>query len=343
MTASLLALAAAVATVVVYAVLADRMDYATVHRRQLDVWAALAGFACLTTILYGAADVRRSSAARAGLDGIDGQSPEIVYRQEAVVLEREPAAVDTGDYFGDTVVIIEPGTQPGTVDQAAASPGGGPVTPLEADAYSDPRPDGRVWATDQPLVLVEDAVDSRGVYTPALGTDPQSSPTPTVGQIVIVATEKPAEPRYPTAPPPTQVPPTDAPAPRATATPHCGDPEDIEVGLEVAYARLLEGRDPQTVEYRAQVVNRSVFPVKLVDILVTIESQDVGAEQFGHAARQDVMVEPSVLFSLDGDVELKKSPSPFGTTQLCVSFVTETCGRSVPYQVTKRCLAVDGF
>ena len=46
---------------------------------------------------------------------------------------------------------------------------------------------------------------------------------------------------------------------------------------------------------------------------------------------------------LDGRVELAKRPSPFDLTQLCVSFVPETCGRSVPYRITKHCLTTRGF
>ena len=59
MVATLVALAGAVVTVVFYVVTADRLDYATVQRRQLDLWVAVIGLGCLVTMLLGAADVRR--------------------------------------------------------------------------------------------------------------------------------------------------------------------------------------------------------------------------------------------------------------------------------------------
>jgi hypothetical protein len=317
------------------------MDYATVHRRQLDVWAALAGFACLTTILFGAADVRRSTRLELEPPDLSEQRPEIVYRQEPVELARDEVRTEALDSVGETIVIVASEYLPPQRLVARALPTQPAYDRGAAGDAASRRDETR--PTSAPSVLVEELPEPRGVYTPSLAIDPLASPTPTAGQIVIVATELPEATREPTAPPPTHMPPTDVPPLPATPTPHCGDPEDIDIELKVVEARLDRGLDPLGVRYSAQAHNRSAFPVKLVDILVTIESQDVGAEQFGHEAWQDVAVESGVLYSLEGNVELKKSPSPFGTTQLCVAFVTETCGRSVPYQVTKHCIAVEGF
>jgi hypothetical protein len=146
-------------------------------------------------------------------------------------------------------------------------------------------------------------------------------------------TDRPVEPRQP----------TPVPSPWVTPTPFCGDPRAIVLDLDVLDASLERSGGAQAVRYRAQVHNRSTFPVRLRDITVTLEGRDNTSERFGHERLSDVQVEPSVVHAVEGLLTLEKSPSPFGSAQLCVSLVTETCGQSLPYHATKRCIAARGF
>lgn|GEM_PF-2453886 len=343
MTASLVALAAAVVTVVAYALLADRLDYATVHRRQLDVWAAMAGFVCLTAMLYGAADVRREARMQRMSPDAAATPSEVVERHEPVPLRVDDSGGGVVEKSDESVVIVA--VVPGTDDDQVQPRSSGVVETLLLRRGGDREVDA-AEEFESPAVAVptQDLPLAQEVLTPSLGAPMFSTPPlPTQAPVVVVATESAQPPPQPTSPPATQAPPTASPQPLPTATPHCGDPADIDVTLQVVYARFDRQAEPPRVGYEARVTNHSTFPVRLVDILVSVESRSVGAEQFGHSTLRDVDVEAGVVYSLAGEVELTKSPPPFGTSQVCVSFVTETCGRSLPYQITKHCKAAGGL
>ncbi|MCE7938743.1 MAG: hypothetical protein DYG90_09230, partial [Chloroflexi bacterium CFX6] len=61
MVAVLFGLSVAVVTACAYTILSERMDYASVHRRQLDAWAAMAAVTCLVGILFGGAEARSAA------------------------------------------------------------------------------------------------------------------------------------------------------------------------------------------------------------------------------------------------------------------------------------------
>lgn len=334
-------LASAVVLAVAYVVLAERMDEGSLARRQLDAWVFVAGVGCLVVMLTGGASVSRARHLAMQRVVTVSEGPMVVERTQPVSLYRD--AVGRREVTEPDVAVGAPEElrvaplAADTGEQAVEADGGAPYVALRGE-----RPTvAEVPAVQPPLVPVTDAPLPGGVYTPSLAVLPPVG-TPAVEAVVIAPpTARPIPPA--TDVPPSPAPPTPEPSPWPSPTPFCGDPRDIVVDLEVLDASIERGAEAPTVRYRAQVHNRSTFPVTLVDVLVTLEGRDSGSERFGHVRLPDVQVEPSVVHALEGTMTLTKSPSPFGTTQLCVSLVTETCGRALPYHLTKRCTGARGY
>lgn len=348
MVATLLALGCALLTVVAYGVAADRLDYATVQRRQLDVWVATIGFVCLVTILYGSAEVRRAeSPVGTAVPFLATEAPAVARHAEPdlhrVTLPEQPAAAI------DTSIVPQ---VVASADQASSQAAGNEQADSAYYVFRRPRPDvvptAPSWApppTAPAMPSPPGELTWQGVLTPMLEALPIATPTIRFESIAVpspAATDVPREPTV-AAPPPRPMPtlPVQLP-PLATPTPQCGDPQDIRVELVVLDAYVDRDGTSLGVTYRAEVRNRSAFPVTLTDISAVAESGEV-SQRYGHRALPSVALEPGVLHRLDGRVELTKSPSPFEMSVMCVSFVPETCGRSVPYRLTKHCLTTRGF
>jgi hypothetical protein len=350
MFATLMALGGAVVTVLLYAVAAERMDYATVQRRQLDLWVAAIGFGCLVTILYGAAEVRRTNGAVPTPAPMAATRPPLVTRHFAPDLHRGTVPSDPAAAGDEAVAAQAVATDNGAPISSAATEPAAPyyhgIGWRRPTAVSLPGPQP-VAPASLPVASAVSMPSWRGVFTPVLEVLPLATPMPPGHEIPIATLAATALPRDPTDVPPPQRPlptePPDVGPPLPTATPYCGDPQDIRVTLDVVDAFVDRGGDTLAVGYRAEVRNASAFPVTLVDIAAVVESRDVGSERFGHQSVSDVALEPGVLHRLDGRVELTKSPPPFDLTRLCVSFVPQTCGRALPYRITKHCFDTRGF
>jgi hypothetical protein len=346
MAATMLALTGATLTVVIYAVVTDRMDYATVQRRQLDLVVALVGFLCLSTIIYGVADVRREQRQLLAASPTAVDRPAIILRQGAVAL-----SPDDGASAAQPVADIAPDVAPTSVgvdSGASGEPSGADAGYYFERAPRLPtrtvRPGEILAATHTPTPLAHAWPAWRAVITPVIQILPLATPSPTSLPEAMSSPVVIPIPRDPTPDPPTVVPTAEEPPPPpASPTPHCGSPDDIRASVQVVDVGIDRQTSPPTIRFRAEARNGSAFPITLRDVSVVVESGDPGSEQFGHVSPRDVAVEPGVIHVFEGIVVLTKAPSLFESTQVCVSFVTETCGRSVPYRVTKHCLAAHGF
>lgn len=341
MATTIAGLASAVVLAVAYVVLAERMDEGSLARRQLDAWVFVAGVGCLLVMLTGGASVSRARHLAIQRVGMLPEGPMVVEREKQVSLYRD--AIGERDAAEPEAALRAPSEArdaPLAADDGEVAVVAGGAAPYVALRGERPRvTDGP--ALQPPLAPVADAPLPGGVYTPALAAQPPDATPPVQAVVIAPPTARPIPPA--TDLPPTPAPPTPEPSPWPSPTPFCGDPRDIVVDLGVLDASIERGGEAPTVRYRAQVHNRSTFPVTLADVLVTLEGRDSGSERFGHVRLPDFQVEPSVVHALEGTMTLTKSPSPFGTTQLCVSLVTETCGQALPYHLTKRCTGARGY
>ncbi|RIL06550.1 hypothetical protein DCC79_15370, partial [bacterium] len=181
--------------------------------------------------------------------------------------------------------------------------------------------------------------DPSGLYVPVT---PEPPATPAVSRVVIVTLAPPT----PTPEPPTATAePTLAPTVEPAPTAFCGPPNAMRLVLDVDGAQADRRSEPQGVSFRSTVRNDSAFPVSLTGLVITAQDSRSGADQFGSDRRQGaVEIAPGQSVSIDGVVKLDKFPSPFGRSELCVSFVAETCGRrSDQRPVTRRCTSISGF
>jgi len=335
------ALGTTVALALAYRLVTERMDYGSLSRRQLDAWVFVAGLGCLSLMVYGGADVHRAELeVGAALPGIP-EGATVIERRATVALVSaggpaqgplQPAPVGA---WTEPDENTEPEPPPVGVDAAGAA----------STAYvflrRVPTPTAPAQSVAAQAVAGEELVSARGAYTPSMAARSPELLPPVAGPIVVVPpTERAVVVPTDEPPPPTA---TAPPSPWATPTPFCGQPGDIVLDLDVLDASMERVAGQLAVRYRAQVYNRSTFPVRLVDLTVTLEGRDSGSERFGRSRLGDVQIEPSVVHAIEGTMVLDKSPSPFGSTQLCVSLVAETCGRSLPYHSTKRCVAARGF
>jgi hypothetical protein len=114
------------------------------------------------------------------------------------------------------------------------------------------------------------------------------------------------------------------------------------VAVRILEAEADQRADELLVRYRAEFTNNTAFPVTLADI--DVSAQNRGSERFGTDSPPNMLVQPGDTVPLEGSVRLTKRPSPITRTDLCISFVSESCGRREPFNnVTRRCQVVSGF
>ncbi len=97
------------------------------------------------------------------------------------------------------------------------------------------------------------------------------------------------------------------------------------------------------VHYLVRVRNDSAFPATMADVMITAVNRTGASEQFGSSRLPDVTLGPGGVIDVDGALTLVKAPGPFGTTDLCISFVGESCGQRAPYRVVRQCARVGGL
>jgi hypothetical protein len=341
MAAGVLALVGAVVLAVAYVVLSERFPYATVHRRQLDVWAVVASLACLGVIVYGGADAQRTVRARR-LAALDESSlpKQVYYRVHRADLrtlpsEAEEEPLPDAAVGSEGAVPQEGAITPASDTDARTAPDDGSQN--DAAAGGELAADGEPGGFAVPPTLEWVRVILPSDEPPPPRPSPTSTPDP-----IGVATQRHAPGSTATLPPT-----PDAPTQEATReprpTPHCGDPEDIRLRVERLDTSLDRSGSELVVTYRARIRNESAFPATMADVMITALNHDAGSEQFGHATRPDVTLEPGAVITLEGALTLTKMPPPFGSTDLCISFVGESCGRRPPYRVVRQCATVRGF
>ena len=342
MNAALLALISAVLTLLAYLLLTDQLDYATVRRRQIDAWAAMTGLVCLVGIAYGGLDARRAALGFADLDASAPRVPVEVKRIGHPELTTPSSArLGVGDgpaspaQVGSSLGEPEPDPVELLDRDVDADAGAPPASDLPRVGLAEPRSDPDPAPIAQPLgAAVQDAVESV-----------IAAPAPSVQRVVTRAPLEPVRPAptiellLPSVTPAPPAQPTEPPAP----TPYCGDPEAIRMTLRIEDARVDRESDPQAVRYRARITNEAGFPVGVRNLLVTAQDSRSGADQFGSDRRPDLQIEGGHAVAIDGSVKLEKYPSPFGRSELCVSFVTDACGRQAPFPITRRCFSISGF
>lgn len=338
------ALLGAVFTLLLYLALTEQLDYASVRRRQLDAWAAI--FACvwLFGIAYGGASAVQERASAPPIHASDLAVPAIPrVHQPDLSLPAAPESEASGeDDLGLAPASIPPalsvstdGDGPSAASDAESKRGASAedrrLDDREEAASSEP---AEVLAEDLPVLPPEAAPVSEIIALPP--SVPIEAP-PTAVPVVIVLPSAP--------PPPTATPRPPVAEPRAPLqpTPHCGNPNDIEVQLSILDAYAQRDADRHVVRYEVAIANKSGFPVEITNVVVTAQDAKSGNDQFGNERRSDMRIDALRDFTLDGGVVLEKHPSPFGRSELCVSFVTQTCGQRSRFPNTRRCENIRGY
>ncbi len=338
------ALAFAVVLALVYSVLAERFDDASVHRRQFDAWIAIGAFGCWLALASGDLTLRRDIAKLQAEDHSLAARPTEVVRSIVPAL-RTPAA----SVASDSIELPDVGPQiadvPGADAQAVAQENGSDSQPGQALSGGDDgasNDDHYSNAVSASAPVVKASSDEHVGILPAVTAAAPVAVRPFV--VIVTPTPTPTRPRLaPTAVMPTPVVPTPDVGVIPTATPHCGTPDAIDFTLRIEQAEAERGSDGFKVLYRARIENQSSFPVTLADISITAQNSAAGSEHYGHALRPDITLAPFDRVTIEGSIPLIKSPSPFGRTELCFAMVGETCGERAPYNVRRRCSVVDGF
>lgn len=345
---ALVALSVTLAVSGVYLLLSERLEPATLPRRQLDAWVALVTLGCLACITWEGVGARATVGRQSGFDrrlAVAPATPVRRYRTPDLRALGVPAGgwaspAANPDQEEEPRLVVVPSTA------EVASTGPGDPFPAEARTAS-----ARHWELARPKPLeVEASGAPTGDYHAESVTilPPSATVTP---RLLATATPRPVE--WPTATPrlaPTAVPwpptlvlATAEPLPLATATPHCGDPERIALRIKSIVAAVERDGGQLTVRYVARIRNDGDFPATMADVMVTAVNRSGSAEQFGHDRLPDVTLMAGAVIDLEGALTLVKSPGPFGTTDLCLSFVGESCGRRAPYRVIRQCGRVSGL
>ncbi|HRA21726.1 MAG: hypothetical protein IPJ58_05435 [Ardenticatenia bacterium] len=350
---TLLASLWALATLVVYQVCSDRWEAASVRRQQLDAWAALSALAALAAILHGGASA--SSAAYAP------QRPENPVVAPAANTRAVPIAPDAA----------LPDGLPGAAIVISAGADGGPVQDQDLAVIPDITDRGAFAADDEvagealasrPTEAAVAAPASLADLPPDPGNPPARSPEPPAAadpvDLVGLAPIRPSAtptglPIHPViAPPvvkpisptrvaePTMAPPLPVPL---DPTPECGDPRDLKVGLSIQEAQAERGGQLQVVRFRADLKNDSDFPIVATGMVAVAQDGRSSADQFGVERLPDVRIDALRSLVLEGRVALEKQPSPMSRSELCISFVAETCGLRSDSPLTRRCFNIGGF
>jgi hypothetical protein len=347
MTAALLALSVAVVTVIAYAVLADRIDHASVRRRQLDVWATLTACLCFSGIVYGGVETRLRPALPAaptqpapatmtapadGRAAAFGEEPTAVAMAPvALLVAPRPALLDAPVVDGQPAFDPngDAGREEDTEDDAQAA-GTGNVSPPSFVGVS-PLPSPTFGSS---------GIDATATARP---TTILRAPTPTQTAVVAQVTRAIA-PRVPATQTPKPAMPTAtlAPEPLPSSTPNCGNASAADMRPDNLTASADRDGSDLVVHFDAQVRNDVGFPLTLSDISAVALNQTAGSEQYGQMRLSDIAVEPGAVIRLEGAVQLTKLPPPFGRTELCLSFVLDSCGQRADRTI-RQCTTVRGF
>lgn len=342
---TIFALLLAVATLFAYHALTERLDYSSVARRQMDAWAAISALLCLLGIAYGGHAARQRAAAdEASLSLVMAPTP--ILRSQVPDL-RTPAMAQPP--LGEPQWALETEGRIETLRDAAAE-----SVDSGAPAGEARRESGDARYVSQEDLAGEGETEAEGRLIEATPIARQSTTllllppqaTPTLQRVVTRV------PAALTARPPTQVailptatalPPTSAPELPVDPTPVCGDPTAIRVGLNILEAKVDRDSEPQAVRYRVRIENDAAFPIVASNIVVTAQDSRSGSDQFGSDRPSNVRMDGRHSVEIEGAVLLDKQPSPFGRSELCVSFVADSCGRQAPFPITRRCYFISGF
>ncbi len=341
MNASMLALGAALTTLFVYHLLTEHLDYASVRRRQLDAWAAASALTCMLIVFYGRVEDRFGQ----GAIGVERAGP----RPAAILRVHQPSLYLPPAKAAEPEGLAVPLDEPGSLGEATT---GGDIALPESDSKPE------TLSSEEPNVPRIEAVPmpddilnaSAKTAAPLLSEGPaieavEPEPSPTIQRLVTRAPVFVTAPPVPTADPqPTLVAPKpDLPTLVPPPTPHCGDPEAIRVSLRIDEAVVDRDDDRQVIRYRARLRNDSSFPVTASRMVVTAQDSRSGSDHFGSDRRPDLTVDREHEVQFEGAVRIDKHPSPFGRSELCISFVSDSCGRQPEFATTRRCFAISGF
>ena len=342
MVSVIVALSVSVGLALVYSALVERVDEASVHRRQLDAWVAIGAFGCWLVLAGNDLSVRRDMAIiRSDIDDADARPTQIV-RHVFPDLGSSPIDRDQGEDRSTTDPALDAPSAMAQGDAAFAVLEPAPSSETDRERRSDASPPKEsalqaVSASSPEIRLVIE----EGAAVVVVLTEPAPGRTP---RLVVIVTPTPTPSPLPITPlVPTSVPPTPDVRALPSATPHCGSADEIDFTVRIERAEADRGPDGLKVNYRARIENRSAFPVTMTDISITAQNSASGSEHYGHALRADISLSPFDRVTIEGSIPLTKSPSPFGRTDLCFSMVGETCGERDPYDMLRRCSAVDGF
>lgn len=342
MVSVIVALSVSVGLALVYSALVERLDEASVHRRQLDAWVAIGAFGCWLVLAGNDLAVRRDMAIlRSHVDEADARPTQIVRRvfpdlSRAFSDRAQEGNRATSDFRRDSPSTVAQGDAVFAVLDAAPSAETDRERMSDASQPEEPALQAVSASSPESSLVIE-----QGVAVVAVPTEATPARTP---RLVAIVTPTPTPSPLPITPlVPTSVPPTPDVRALPSATPHCGSADAIDFTVRIERAEADRGPDGLKVHYRARIENRSAFPVTMTDISITAQNSASGSEHYGHALRADISLAPFDRVTIEGSIPLTKSPSPFGRTDLCFSMVGETCGERDPYDMLRRCSAVDGF
>ncbi len=342
---ALIALLVGLAVLAGYLALSERLEAGTLPRRQVDAWAIVLAVICLAGIGWSGFQARLAGEAAAQL----AYAPLPAWPTPVRRLQMPDLTIDHGRWWPQAAAPTSAvgalrSLALGSVDEEPLPPagvgsGGGDDARSEGQSASDAAqaPEFVVVVTEPPL--------SEPVTALPLPTSTRPPPLP--------ATATPRPVMWPTATP--WIVPTDArqrptlffataePRPLATRTPHCGSPERIELRVKSIAAEVDCTAGQMVVHYLVRVRNDSGFPATVAEVMVTAVNRSGASEQYGSVRLPDVTLEPGATIDLDGALTLVKAPGPFGTTDLCISFVGESCGQRAPYRVVRQCARVGGL
>lgn len=349
----------ALATLLFYQIGCDRLEGGSLRRRQLDAWAALSGILALGLILSGGASVGDASArqdrpaAPAGVpaatvparstdaghsgSGAPAAAPA-AHAPMAAAGDSEPSAPPRAVASSN---MEDPAAAASESDRPSAEPDGQPAADAAAPAPLAPDPNPGVGSVPTATVgsagapAAPDPVQLIGVAPTRAAQAPTPQPiSPVIAPPVI-------QPISPTsAPQPTVEAPPEAPQ---VPSPVCGDPRAIKVSLSFDEAQAERRGQEQVVRFRARLRNDSGFPIVASSMVAVAQDGRSSADQFGMERLPDVQIEALRVLTLEGMVAISKQPSPMSRSELCITFVAETCGLRDDNPLTRRCFNIGGF
>jgi hypothetical protein len=341
----MMGLALVVLTALTYAGLTAATDRDDLTRRQTDAWAAALGLVCASLIVFGAKDVQREAATTDVVAAADAAEPAPLVRRR-LRLDLRPRAMVPLAESARVVIAATVAPEPETLAPEPlalaeeSSPSNVPLLTArgrdEAIAIAIAGPGLLPAAT--PVAIVAPASVGRSPSERPIAAA-TATPAPISLARATATALPPLAPIRPELPPPTEVVP-------AQPTPHCGDPAEIDLNVELLSAEAERDDEGElVVRYDVRLDNRSAFPLQLTSVRVTALNRTGGSEQYGVDARSDLTLPAADALRFSGAVALRKNPGPFGRTEVCISFVPETCGQRLPpnQRIMTRCRSVGGF